>query len=451
MNYILHSFITLFFLTIPQTFIYLMFSFLFWGIKVERLAAKLLGISAVHALYLLVMAAVLPASVHIVHSLLSLALLFFWMFRTLRIQTRLLTQITFCLILIGSDLALFLIDSSLRGLIWVQEANVWDKLLLHWPLFILIAGICWLLHRRSFYPGKKISALLKNKRHRPIFLFCILFFIQGITLTTYFLSRYFTRYDHITKLLFLIGLFSTVFISMMAIWLIIKTREEAINATRSVYFSDVMQMLTSIRGQRHDFLNHIQVISAMVTMKKYEQLKSYIEEVAIDLQSQNRTSSQAPAAAVAALVQSKLTAAKEQNIRFDYAIPERFHTMHVKSIDLIRILGNLMDNAFDEAMTLPHKERYVRLLLRQHNDEVEIEVHNNGRLLGKEDRLMMFTPGYTTKADHHSGLGLSIVTDLVKRYNGSIDVHSELQNGITIRIVLPDQCPVEAEGQEKVI
>ena len=181
-----------------------------------------------------------------------------------------------------------------------------------------------------------------------------------------------------------------------------------------------MQMLTSIRGQRHDFLNHIQVISSLVTMKKYEQLKGYIEEIAIDLQAKNSQSNQLPAAAVAALIQSKVTVAREQNIRFHYEISEKLNTHHLKNIDLIRILGNLTDNAFDEVVTLPPRERFVRLLLIQYDERLEIEVCNSGRVLDQEERHMMFTPGYTTKENNHSGLGLSIISELVKRYDGSI-------------------------------
>ncbi len=253
MDYILDSLINLFFLSIPQTFIYLMFSFLFWGLALEHYAARLFWTSALHSLYLHIMADVIPASVHILHSLLAFALLFSWIFRSLSLQAKLAIQITFIVSVICSDLVAFLIGSSVFDSMSLQNTNVWDRLLLHWPLFMMVSAIGWLLHRRACYPGLKMKAFLKSKHHRPIFLFCVLILIQAMTLTTYFFSRYFTRYDQITKLLFYIGLCSTVFVSFMAIRLIFKTREEAITATRSVYVSDVMQMLTSIRGQRHDF------------------------------------------------------------------------------------------------------------------------------------------------------------------------------------------------------
>lgn len=440
MDYMLQAVSNTLLLSIPQSVIYLAFSLLFWGLKLELYWRKMLLLSVVHSLYLNSLMLLTPLPVHFMNSLISFAVLFFLLFRTLSLHMKLVIQITFFLFIIITDTSAILIGSSFLGPERMTEAALSDRLLLCWPFIAGTAALCWLFYRRSLSPGYRVRRFLTSKHHRPIFLFMVLIFIQTVVMMTYFFSRFFTRYDELIKLLFYIGLASTLFVSFAAIRLLIRTREEAIRVTRSAYVNDVMQMLTSIRGQRHDFLNHMQVISSMLTMNKHEQLKSYIEEISIDLQAQHSRTGPLPGAAVAALIQSKAAAAAELQIRFSYEIPDKLTMAHLRNTDLIRILGNLTDNAFDEAATLPEDERYAHLALRQQEQRLEIVVSNSGRRLTEEDRQMMLTPGYTTKDKHHSGLGLAIVSDLVRRYDGTLSVESGPQ-GITIQASLHDRPP----------
>ncbi len=440
MNYMLQAASNTLLLSIPQSVICLAFSFQFWGMRLELYWRKVLLLGVLHSLYLNALMPITPLPVHFLNALISFAALFFLLFRTIGLQMKLMIQITFYLIVIISDTSAIWMGSGLLGLERMADASLADRMLLCWPLVAAIAALCWLLYDRSCYPGQRIRRFLTSRHHRPMFLFIVLIFIQTVIMVAYFFSRFFTRYDEMSKMLFYIGLAATLFVSFAAISLLIRTREEAIRMTRSAYVSDVMQMLTSIRGQRHDFLNHIQVISSMLTMKKYDQLKSYIEEIAIDLQAQNSRNGPLPGAAVAALVQSKQVAADARQICFNHEIPAKLAMSHLRNTDLIRILGNLIDNAFDEAATLPAGERFTNLALRQQEQRLEIEVMNSGRLLSEEERQMMLTPGYSTKDNHHSGLGLAIVSDLVSRYNGTLSVDSDPQ-GIIIRAVLHDQPP----------
>ena len=64
----------------------------------------------------------------------------------------------------------------------------------------------------------------------------------------------------------------------------------------------------------------------------------------------------------------------------------------------------------------------------------------------------MFEPFYTTKAkDKGTGLGMSMVYGFVKRFNGFIQVYSEIDIGTTLRIYLPRASASEADSTNEII
>jgi len=77
-------------------------------------------------------------------------------------------------------------------------------------------------------------------------------------------------------------------------------------------------------------------------------------------------------------------------------------------------------------------------------DKVGICIQDNGIGMDEETRSHMFEPFFTTKtvspeheASLNSGLGVSVVYEIVKSHHGNIDVESELGKGTAITICLP--------------
>jgi signal transduction histidine kinase len=66
-------------------------------------------------------------------------------------------------------------------------------------------------------------------------------------------------------------------------------------------------------------------------------------------------------------------------------------------------------------------------------------VSNNGRTLDTAARVSIFKPGYTTKGNDHSGLGLAIVLERLKHYNGELSVDTEGLNGTIFRLRIPQE------------
>ena len=49
------------------------------------------------------------------------------------------------------------------------------------------------------------------------------------------------------------------------------------------------KLLKIIQAQRHDFLNHLQVVSGLLQLKKYEQVREYIARVSTEMAQLSKT------------------------------------------------------------------------------------------------------------------------------------------------------------------
>jgi signal transduction histidine kinase len=113
---------------------------------------------------------------------------------------------------------------------------------------------------------------------------------------------------------------------------------------------------------------------------------------------------------------------------------------------LRQVFLNLITNA---VQAMPNGgELHVRTQ-RHDKTQVRIEFGDTGVGIAKEHVNNIFNPFFTTKdPGQGTGLGLSVVHSVIKRYQGSIAVHSDVNQGTTFLIELPCPCAEEAPGLE---
>tara|TARA_R110002096_G_scaffold206192_3_gene392309 strand:+ start:4696 stop:5577 length:882 start_codon:yes stop_codon:yes gene_type:complete len=102
------------------------------------------------------------------------------------------------------------------------------------------------------------------------------------------------------------------------------------------------------------------------------------------------------------------------------------------------VVLNLITNAYKYT----GKEKEIRVSVRDLEDEVIIEVTDNGIGISAQDQRRIFQPFYRAKDEHRegasgTGLGLAIAHNLVSRHKGTITVESEVGKGTTFSIHLP--------------
>lgn len=108
--------------------------------------------------------------------------------------------------------------------------------------------------------------------------------------------------------------------------------------------------------------------------------------------------------------------------------------MNLESINII--LVNLIENAID-SFADDTNENTITLDILAEESALKIIVGDNGCGIPSNNLESIFEPFYTTKdIDHGSGLGLYLVYNEVKKYNGDISVESTVGIGTKFNIFI---------------
>lgn len=103
-----------------------------------------------------------------------------------------------------------------------------------------------------------------------------------------------------------------------------------------------------------------------------------------------------------------------------------------------QVLVNLLSNAKDA--TLGKQDRLIDVSVLSHENRMEIRIRDNGKGIPPEIQDRIFDPFYTTKdVNAGTGIGLSIVSTIVKEHQGKIDFTSRPGEGSEFRITFPVQ------------
>ncbi len=103
----------------------------------------------------------------------------------------------------------------------------------------------------------------------------------------------------------------------------------------------------------------------------------------------------------------------------------------LSSTDLIRLISNLLDNAYEATLEMPNAERKIELEIVKVNDTVKLVVKNTSILKEMTDNY--FKIGYSTKSKSDRGFGLAIIQEVTEKYNGFLEVGTK-DNVVSIEI-----------------
>jgi signal transduction histidine kinase len=429
----------------PQTFVYLLFCFSFLEDQPPKLIKRLIIFAIIHSVYTDIFILILPLPFHIINSIMAAIIIMFALFRDLTTKQKIYLLLFSYSVFISMDIIVGIIGIHIMGI--PSHADMirdylFEMITIMYPQMLIIFTISWFVRKRNLLSAKGFfTYLLEGDRStltKLVGLILIQFFLLG-ALQFFQITPERDNYT-LNAVLIYVMIFVTLLAFVSIIRLIIRTREQAIRVTQEVYLEDINNMFTSIRGQRHDFLNHVQVIHTMAQMGKVEQLKTYVADLVKETREVSELVHHA-SPALAAFIRAKMTVAVGRGISFTYELPDHWSVQEssIKTIDLIKIMGNLVDNAFDETELLPIEQRKVHTSVQLDHSFIQITVANNGRILNTVERERIFQAGYTTKGDDHSGLGLAIIMERIKHYKGELHVESIGESGTLFRLRLPQE------------
>lgn len=235
---------------------------------------------------------------------------------------------------------------------------------------------------------------------------------------------------HIHYLLFFALYLLSLVILVRFIYLV---RRDIDQDTQQNISDSMLEMIISVRGQRHDFSNQLQIIDGLNQQQRYRDLHNYVRQLMNDttcyseiLKTDNPI--------ISALINAKLGQAKQKGVKLDIDLQTDLTGLSKYSMDVSRILGNLIDNALEAVETGDNKQ--VCLKICREGPLVVISVRNPvpGDMRAKEKWM---SPGFSTKGSGHSGIGLAISRLLARKIDANLSWQIEAEGWVVFRLVLP--------------
>lgn len=183
------------------------------------------------------------------------------------------------------------------------------------------------------------------------------------------------------------------------------------------HYEEIRSSYKEIRGWRHDYRNHMQVLKIYAENGELEKCRDYILQMDQDLNEADQTVRSGNVMADA-IIGSKLSLAREKDIRLNTTlnIPQK---LPISDTEFCALFGNLMDNAIEACEKIDAKEdRFIRIYIGIFKKQFYISVIN--ATTGAK-RITSYVSG---KGAGH-GFGLYRIDTIVKKHGGYLNRKNE--------------------------
>lgn len=347
---------------------------------------------------------------------------------------------------VGETLSLSAI-TRLTPVTWAYEqTHPLVKLIMPVPQVVITLIIIYFCHKsgRSIFDFNNIDYSIPNeKRVRGIVTLAstmlLLLLIQILFNLSFGLSKQYIILHISTQIwavLSTIAMLSAFIIMIFIIQqLFILLGKESKYITQTAYLQTLDELYTATRAESHDRINHMQTLYGFAQLGDLEETRVYLEELIGEIVvTSNYLAIGHPA--LSALFYIKTGLATSRGIQLDIMIETRVENLTMPPHELNRVLGNLINNAFDSVASLDRENRKVFIRVTKLDKLCIFQIGNYGKL-DPEVKNKIFDRGYSTKQGEHQGLGLFIVRQLVEKYRGHVEVDN--QDGMVVfTIYLPE-------------
>lgn len=164
-------------------------------------------------------------------------------------------------------------------------------------------------------------------------------------------------------------------------------------------YDEIRAIYLDMRGWRHDYHNHLQVMKA-----ELDRVDTYVKSGNL---------------MVDAILNSKLSLAERDGVAVTCKarVPD---ALTVDDVDLCVIMGNLLDNAIEACATLPADGRWLRVYVAARGSQLYAPIQNSA----VEDPSFNQRNYISEKRGNH-GLGMKRVAAVVEKYEGFLNLANE--------------------------
>ncbi len=183
-------------------------------------------------------------------------------------------------------------------------------------------------------------------------------------------------------------------------------------------YGEIRDIYMDVRGWRHDYHNHMQVMKAKLSLGDLDGMGAYLDQLERELDRVD-TLVKSGNLMTDAILNSKLTLARRNNIQVNCKakLPER---LPMEDVDLCVILGNLLDNAIEACQKLEEDSRTLRLYMAVNKGQFYLSLQNSAPQEPDFD-----ARHYITSKRGNHGLGMKRVKAAVDKYQGYLNLANE--------------------------
>ena len=207
--------------------------------------------------------------------------------------------------------------------------------------------------------------------------------------------------------------------------------EKYLNYTKQ--FELIKENFKTLKLLKHDMRKYMSYINKLILDGNYKETLNYINELNnIDIFKNNTNIIKTDNICIDTILNLKLSEAIENNINVetDINIP---YNINISSVDMVCLLGNLIDNCIEANLKLNEEERYIFLKLKYYNETLLINLINRYDTIIVDDNGCILTSKHNRNEKY--GLGLKIVEKIIEKYNGILEINND-NNTFDLNIVM---------------
>ncbi|MBN6186204.1 sensor histidine kinase [Aneurinibacillus sp. BA2021] len=202
----------------------------------------------------------------------------------------------------------------------------------------------------------------------------------------------------------------------------------------------VKAFVDALRAKNHEHSNKLHTIAGLIQLGKEQEALRYIFQ--LDEEEENMAhyiSCRIQDINLTGLLIGKMSRAKELDVALHIDSYSEFNQFPqgITYHDLVIIIGNLIENAFDGLSEVNDRPKRVDVSIVQDDSYLTMEVEDNGAGIPQHIQARIFEKGFSTKEKGEHGIGLYLISSIVKRSEGEIEVESAPGYGTWVRVKLP--------------
>ncbi len=334
---------------------------------------------------------------------------------------------------------LFIPLTSYISKISIQEAladPLWH-ILFPLPEFIFLTLLIVYLKRKNIhiFNSFNIDISYVKTYSRPLIVLSIS--VGLVVLAFYckfFMERESLELNSVLSVLLFVILVAVI-LSIVLSWKMLSiARQEKLVELQQFHITNLQEMTQIIKAQRHDFINHLQVIYGLVSQGYIEQVKIYINTLYKDVQVTSNVL-QLDVPELSALLLVKLGMATARNISLEINQQSDLSSLKIPSMEVVTVVGNLINNAMEAVEELEPEFRTIKLKIYEKSGLYMIQTQNPG-YIAPEIKKRIFEPGFSTKTGNR-GIGLASVKYQMEKHNGMVLVSSHPTKGTRFTVCFP--------------